>query len=52
MPQHLRDAVIAVEDARFYEHDGFDVRGTIRAAWQDLVAQRPSRAGRRSRSSS
>ena len=39
MPQHLRDAVIAVEDARFYEHDGVDVRGTIRAAWQ-----RPRRA--------
>ena len=39
MPQHLRDAVIAVEDARFYEHGGFDVRGTVRAAWRDLVAK-------------
>ena len=24
MPPHLRNAVIAVEDARFYEHDGVD----------------------------
>ena len=45
MPQHLRDAVIAVEDARFYEHDGFDVRGTIRAAWSDLVAQETVQGG-------
>jgi penicillin-binding protein 1A len=45
MPQHLRDAVIAVEDARFYEHGGFDVRGTIRAAWSDLVAQEAVQGG-------
>ena len=38
MPAHTRDAVIAVEDARFYEHSGVDLRGTIRAAWADLVA--------------
>src|SRR5918996_279400 len=38
MPQHLRDAVIAVEDARFYDHAGVDLKGTIRAAWTDLVA--------------
>jgi penicillin-binding protein 1A len=37
IPEHTRDAVIAVEDARFYEHGGFDPRGTIRAAWTDLV---------------
>ncbi|HEX5938266.1 MAG TPA: transglycosylase domain-containing protein [Actinomycetota bacterium] len=39
MPRHLREAVIAVEDARFYEHDGVDLRGTVRAGWRDLVAQ-------------
>jgi penicillin-binding protein 1A len=38
MPRHLRDAVIAVEDARFYDHAGVDLKGTIRAAWTDLVA--------------
>ncbi len=38
MPEHLRDAVVAVEDARFYEHSGVDLKGTIRAAWHDLIA--------------
>ena len=38
MPQHTRDAVIAVEDARFYQHSGVDLKGTVRAAWADLVA--------------
>ena len=31
MPQHLIDAVVAEEDIRFFEHDGVDLRGTIRA---------------------
>ena len=39
IPQHLRDAVIAVEDARFYDHSGVDLKGTARAAWSDLVAR-------------
>ena len=39
IPEHLREAVIAVEDARFYEHGGVDLKGTIRAAWSDLVAR-------------
>jgi penicillin-binding protein 1A len=38
IPQHTRDAVIAVEDSRFYEHSGVDLKGTVRAAWADLVA--------------
>jgi penicillin-binding protein 1A len=39
MPQQLREAVIAVEDARFYDHSGVDLKGTIRAAWNDVVAR-------------
>lgn len=31
LPQHLVDALIATEDARFYEHSGVDARGTLRA---------------------
>jgi len=31
IPQHLQDAVVAIEDERFYEHNGIDVRGIIRA---------------------
>ena len=37
MPQHFRDAVIAVEDHGFYDHSGFDPIGIVRAAWTDLV---------------
>ena len=45
MPQHLRDAVIAVEDARFYDHSGVDLKGTVRAAWSDLVAREKIQGG-------
>ncbi|MFL0352956.1 penicillin-binding protein 1A [Xanthomarina sp. GH4-25] len=31
LPQHLVDALIATEDARFYSHSGIDARGTLRA---------------------
>ena len=30
--KHLQDAVVAIEDARFYEHDGVDLRAILRAA--------------------
>ena len=33
----LRDATVAVEDARFYEHGGVDTRAVGRAAWQNLT---------------
>ncbi len=36
IPQYLIDAVIAVEDARFYEHPGLDVWGILRAAWTNF----------------
>jgi membrane peptidoglycan carboxypeptidase len=32
VPQHVRDAVIAIEDSRFYEHEGVDLKGMARAA--------------------
>lgn len=31
LPQHLVEALIATEDARYYEHSGIDARGTLRA---------------------
>ena len=31
IPLHLQQAVVAIEDERFYEHNGIDVRGIIRA---------------------
>ncbi len=36
IPRHLINAVIAVEDARFFDHPGLDVWGIFRAAWANL----------------
>jgi penicillin-binding protein 1A len=36
MPQDVRDAVVAIEDRRFYEHSGLDLRSILRAAAVDL----------------
>ena len=38
VPQQLKNAVIAAEDERFYEHPGIDYVGVLRAAWANLVA--------------
>lgn len=37
LPQTYLDAVVAVEDHRFYEHGGVDVISIGRAAWHDLT---------------
>jgi penicillin-binding protein 1A len=31
VPQHVIDAILAVEDAGFWIHDGYDIRGMLRA---------------------
>ncbi len=36
MPKQLKDAVVAVEDARFYEHPGIDPKGLLRAVLANL----------------
>jgi penicillin-binding protein 1A len=36
IPPVLVDAVLAVEDQRFYEHNGVDSRGVFRALWADI----------------
>lgn len=38
IPQNLQDAVVAIEDARFYEHNGIDIRGIMRAVVENLKA--------------
>lgn len=36
IPERLRQAFIATEDSRFYEHPGVDYQGILRAGWQIL----------------
>jgi penicillin-binding protein 1A len=36
IPKNFVNAVIAVEDARFFEHPGLDIVGIARAAWTNL----------------
>ncbi|ADV26551.1 penicillin-binding protein, 1A family [Pseudoxanthomonas suwonensis 11-1] len=37
VPPRLRQAFLAIEDARFYEHGGVDYKGTARAVWLMLT---------------
>jgi len=36
IPKTVRNAVVAIEDDRFYEHHGVDLRGIARAAVEDI----------------
>ncbi|WP_019905290.1 PBP1A family penicillin-binding protein [Methylobacterium sp. 77] len=38
MPAHLAQAVVAIEDRRFYSHWGIDPRGLLRALWRNTVS--------------
>ncbi|KXL53253.1 penicillin-binding protein 1A/1B [Anaerotignum neopropionicum] len=35
--EYMREAVIAIEDERFYEHNGIDLRGIMRATVQNVM---------------
>src|SRR4051794_21161037 len=41
----MRNAVISIEDRRFYEHDGVDLRGIGRAFVADIVSGRRAQGG-------
>ena len=32
----MKQAIVAIEDQRFFEHRGVDIHGIIRAVWQDV----------------
>ncbi|ALC80626.1 transglycosylase domain-containing protein [Bacillus gobiensis] len=38
IPDHVANAFIAVEDQRFYEHPGIDVKSISRALYRDMIA--------------
>jgi len=45
VPVTVRDAVLAIEDARFYAHGALDLRGILRAAVTDLLIGHISQGG-------
>ena len=45
MPKTLRLATVAIEDERFYEHDGVDPEGILRALVKDLEAGKAVEGG-------
>ncbi len=38
VPEHMKNAVIAIEDHRFYKHNGVDLIGITRAFFKNLMA--------------
>jgi len=45
IPTVLKQAVVAVEDRRFYSHGGIDPFGAVRALWADLRGKRVVQGG-------
>ena len=43
IPQTLIDAFVAAEDSRFFEHEGIDFFGILRASWKNIKARALSR---------
>ena len=36
--QNMKDAIVAIEDRRFYDHAGVDIKGTLRAAAANITS--------------
>ena len=45
IPEHLVDALVSTEDARFYNHNGIDIRSFIRVFFKSIVLQKESSGG-------
>lgn len=45
VPDHVKKAFIAIEDARFYSHPGVDVIGIVRALYQDVKTRSIAQGG-------
>ncbi|MEX0593978.1 MAG: transglycosylase domain-containing protein, partial [Balneolaceae bacterium] len=45
LPDHLIDAILAIEDIRFYEHNGIDRRALMRVAVRSLLLQQDAGGG-------
>lgn len=45
LPPHLAQAIVAIEDRRFYQHIGVDFRGILRAGWRNSQASATREGG-------
>jgi penicillin-binding protein 2A len=45
LPKYVPNAVVAIEDERFYQHSGFDIKGIARAFFGNLFAGRITGGG-------
>ena len=45
IPGFLQNALVAVEDSRFYEHNGIDIKGIARALMKDVAKGRMAEGG-------
>lgn len=45
LPRYIPQAILAIEDRRFYKHFGVDILGVLRAAWVNYRAQRVVQGG-------
>lgn len=45
IPKTFVNAMVAVEDKRFFRHNGFDPKGTMRAVWVDIKTQSLAEGG-------
>src|SRR3989449_8612363 len=41
----MQQAIVAIEDKRFYEHRGVDLRGIARAVWADITSKKVVQGG-------
>jgi penicillin-binding protein 2A len=45
VPKYVPDAVVSIEDERFYQHNGFDTKGISRAFFKNIFAGRITGGG-------
>lgn len=45
IPKDLKEATVAIEDSRFYEHSGVDIHGVARAVWENVRGRRLKQGG-------
>ncbi|HEU4965283.1 MAG TPA: PBP1A family penicillin-binding protein [Bacilli bacterium] len=45
IPKQLQNALVAVEDSRFYEHNGIDFKAIARAVYRDIITRSAAEGG-------